>query len=78
MQLSTLKSLMTKRYCNRYVWPSAWGPTYRNSYAICIATAGCSIAMCYIFRLHLAQLNRQLEEEEREKGIPEKGFRYLL
>ncbi|KAL1937734.1 hypothetical protein VTO73DRAFT_12887 [Trametes versicolor] len=61
-----------------YVWPSAWGPTYRNSYAICIATAGCAIVMCYIFKLHLAHLNRLLDKEEEEKGVKEKGFRYLI
>ncbi|KAI0772059.1 MFS general substrate transporter [Trametes elegans] len=61
-----------------YVWPTPWGPTYRYSYAICIATAGCSIVMCYIFKLHLAHLNRLLDKEEEEKGVEEKGFRYLL
>ncbi|KAI1786687.1 MFS general substrate transporter [Ganoderma leucocontextum] len=61
-----------------YVWPTEWGPTYRNSYAICISCAGCMIVMCYIFKLHLAHLNRELEREEAEKGIEEKGFRYLL
>ncbi|TFY60003.1 hypothetical protein EVJ58_g5425 [Rhodofomes roseus] len=61
-----------------YVWPSSWGPTYRNSYAICIATCGCAIVMSYIFKLHLESLNRQMDKEEREKGITEKGFRYLI
>ncbi|TBU48995.1 MFS general substrate transporter [Dichomitus squalens] len=61
-----------------YVWPSAWGPTYRNSYAICISTAGCTIVMCYIFKLHLAYLNRALDGDEAEKGVKKKGFRYLL
>ena len=80
---SPIYTLSVNAHCwhlplHRYVWPSAWGPTYRNSYAICIATAGCSITMCYIFRLHLAYLNRQLDREEQEKGVVEKGFRYLL
>ncbi|KZT72522.1 MFS general substrate transporter [Daedalea quercina L-15889] len=61
-----------------YVWPSNWGPTYRNSYAICIATSGWAIVMSYIFKLHLESLNRQMEEEERERGVTEKGFRYLI
>ncbi|EJF62792.1 sugar transporter [Dichomitus squalens] len=61
-----------------YVWPSAWGPTYRKSYAICISTAGCMIVMCYVFKLHLARLNRELDGEEAEKGVKERGFRYLL
>ncbi|KAF8897491.1 MFS general substrate transporter [Infundibulicybe gibba] len=61
-----------------YVWPSSWGPTYRNSYGICIATSGCAIVMCWIFRMHLASLNRKLDKEEEEKGVKEKGFRYML
>ncbi|KAL7282267.1 MFS general substrate transporter [Trametes coccinea BRFM310] len=61
-----------------YVWPSAWGPTYRNSYAICIATAGWAIVMCWVFRVHLGRLNAELDRAEREKGVKVKGFRYLL
>ena len=61
----------------RYIWPTEWGPTYRNSYAICISTASCTIAMCYIFRQNLVYLNQKLDEEERG-GVEEKGFRYLL
>ncbi|EPT03628.1 hypothetical protein FOMPIDRAFT_86900 [Fomitopsis schrenkii] len=60
-----------------YVWPSSWGPTYRYSYAICIATSGWAIVMCYIFKRHLESLNRQMAEEERRKGVTEEGFRYL-
>ncbi len=65
-------------YADRYVWPSEWGPTYRNSYAICIATGGVTIVMLYVFKLHLLQLNTQLDKEEEEKGIREKGFRFLV
>ncbi|EMD40846.1 hypothetical protein CERSUDRAFT_131167 [Gelatoporia subvermispora B] len=61
-----------------YVWPTNWGPTYRNSYAICIATSGCAIIMCYVFKLHLQYLNRKLDEEEASRGVKEKGFRYLV
>jgi sugar phosphate permease len=61
-----------------YVWQSNWGPTYRYSYGICLAASSISIAMCWVFRQHLKTLNKKLEEEEREKGIKEKGFRYLL
>ncbi|KAI1786688.1 MFS general substrate transporter [Ganoderma leucocontextum] len=60
-----------------YVWPRPWGPTYRKSYAICIATAGCTIVMCYIFKLHLEHLNQELDKEEAQKGMKGKGFRYL-
>lgn len=61
-----------------YVWPSNWGPTYRYSYAICIATSGWAIVMCYIFKLHLESLNRKMDKEEEERGVKEKGFRYLI
>ncbi|KAH7887797.1 MFS general substrate transporter [Phlebopus sp. FC_14] len=61
-----------------YVWPSNWGPTYRYSYGICIACSGTAIAMCWVFRQHLKELNRKMEEEEQNKGITEKGFRYIL
>ncbi|EKM59844.1 uncharacterized protein PHACADRAFT_158253 [Phanerochaete carnosa HHB-10118-sp] len=47
-----------------YVWPSAWGPSYRSSYAICIATNGLAIVMCFVFKRHLETLNRRAEECE--------------
>lgn len=59
-----------------YVWPSNWGPTYRYSYAICIATNGFCIVICYIFKRHLEHMNRKFEREEEEEGRP-KGFRYI-
>ncbi|PFH46169.1 hypothetical protein AMATHDRAFT_77797 [Amanita thiersii Skay4041] len=61
-----------------YVWPKPWGPTYRNSYAICIATSGLSIVMCWLFKLHLMRENEKLEREEEERGAGKKGFRYIL
>ncbi|KAJ6614291.1 hypothetical protein B0H10DRAFT_2045585 [Mycena sp. CBHHK59/15] len=62
----------------RYVWPSAWGPTYRNSYAICIACSGTTIVMCLLFRANLISENRKLDREEEEQGVKTKGFRYML
>lgn len=59
-----------------YVWPSMWGPTYSNSYAICIATNGFCIVLCYIFKLHLTSLNKTAERKEEEEGRPA-GFRYF-
>ena len=59
-----------------YVWPTAWGPSYRNSYAICISTNGLCIIMCYVFKRHLESLNKKAEEREQEQGLPE-GFRYI-
>ncbi|KAF8076334.1 sugar transporter [Lyophyllum atratum] len=46
-----------------YVWPSSWGPTYSNSYAICILATMVTGGMCFAFRRHLALLN--LEGERR-------------
>jgi len=61
-----------------YVWPTAWGPTYRNSYAICISCQCLAIFMCWIFRRHLQHLNKELEQKERERGQTKPGFRYLV
>ncbi|KAF6762661.1 sugar transporter [Ephemerocybe angulata] len=61
-----------------YVWPTAWGPTYRYSYGICIATSGLAIAMCFVFKLHLQSLNRKAEAEEKANGAEKQGFRYIL
>ena len=60
-----------------YIWPKTWGPSYRYSYGICIATTGLSIVMALAFRAHLKALNEKAEMEERERGLP-KGYRYLL
>ncbi|KAA1466512.1 MFS general substrate transporter [Dentipellis sp. KUC8613] len=60
-----------------YVWPKNWGPSYSNSYAICISTNGLCIIMCFVFRQALARENRKLAEKEQAEGKP-KGFRYLL
>ena len=60
-----------------YMWPKTWGPTYRYSYGICIATSVLAIVMILGFRTHLKALNEKAEKEEREKGLP-KGYRYLL
>lgn len=63
----------------RYVWPKQlWGPTYINSYAICIASSGTAIIMCLVFRMHLRTLNRKLDQEEESRGVTERGFRYIL
>ncbi|KAJ8522085.1 hypothetical protein ONZ45_g1303 [Pleurotus djamor] len=60
-----------------YAWPTAWAPAYRASFGICAVTAGCTIIMCWVFRLHLASLNKKMEEDEKIKGLP-RGFRYML
>ena len=60
-----------------YIWPKAWGESYRYSYAICIAMNGLAIVMILVFRAHLRSLNEKAEKEEQERGLP-KGYRYLL
>ncbi|KAG2077464.1 MFS general substrate transporter [Suillus decipiens] len=60
-----------------YIWPSSWGPSYVNSYFICILTSVISIVMCWAFRRHLSRCNEAAEAEEHALGLP-KGFRYLL
>ncbi|KAF8515444.1 MFS general substrate transporter [Gautieria morchelliformis] len=59
-----------------YVWSISWGPTYRNSYGICISMAGLLIIMCFIFRQHLIHLNRKLDRVEETTGR-RIGFRYV-
>ncbi|KAH7928175.1 MFS general substrate transporter [Leucogyrophana mollusca] len=64
-----------------YVWPSGWGPTYRYSFAICMATAALFIGMCWVMSLHLASLNRKMDTEEqaaRENGEATSKRRYLV
>jgi hypothetical protein len=34
--------------------------------------------MAWVFKQHLISLNKKLDREEQEKGVKEKGFRYLL
>ncbi|KAG1776637.1 MFS general substrate transporter [Suillus placidus] len=60
-----------------YFWPSSWGPSYVNSYLICIFASVVSIAMCWVFRVHLSRCNETAEAEEQVLGLPE-GFRYLI
>ncbi|KAL0950041.1 hypothetical protein HGRIS_010049 [Hohenbuehelia grisea] len=60
-----------------YVWPPGWGPSYQYSYAICISTNGLGIIMCFIFRHHLAFLNRRAEEIDESSGS-RKLAKYIL
>ncbi|KAG2110524.1 MFS general substrate transporter [Suillus discolor] len=60
-----------------YFWPSSWGPSYVNSYLICILASVVSIAMFWVFREHLSRCNKAAQAEEQVLGLPE-GFRYLL
>jgi len=61
-----------------YIWPSSWGPTYVNSYAICVLTSVVCVGMCFAFRRHLLFLNMGAERREAQRGQIQKGFRYLL
>ncbi|KAJ7228704.1 MFS general substrate transporter [Mycena pura] len=60
-----------------YIWPSAWGPSYRASYSICIFASALGILLCFVFRQHLAFLNAEAERKEAVRDEP-KGYRYLL
>lgn len=55
-----------------------WGPTYNNSYYICISVFALSIVMNWIFRRYLIALNKKMEKAEEEKGADTRGFRYLI
>lgn len=60
-----------------YVWPKSWGPSYSNSYAICIGSGALCIIMSWIFRQHLMRLNQESEAKKIEGGLS-KDFTYLL
>ncbi|KAG2366175.1 hypothetical protein BDR07DRAFT_1470185 [Suillus spraguei] len=60
-----------------YFWSPSWGPSYVNSYLICMLTSTVSIAMCWALRRHLSWCNEAAEAEEHALGLP-KGFGYLL
>ena len=55
-----------------YVWPSVWGPAYRNSYAITLSCFGLGIVMTFIFREYLRQENLRFAVEE-QKAIAQSG-----
>ncbi|KAF7352833.1 MFS general substrate transporter [Mycena venus] len=61
-----------------YVWGSNWGPSYKNSYAICIACSGTTVVLALIFRQSLVHANKKLEAEEEAQGVKTPGFRYIL
>ncbi|KIP07690.1 hypothetical protein PHLGIDRAFT_70570 [Phlebiopsis gigantea 11061_1 CR5-6] len=46
-----------------YVWPSTWGSSYTNSYAICISTGGFSILILAVMKVHLESVNRKMDKE---------------
>jgi MFS family permease len=58
-----------------YVWPAAWGPTYRKSYGITIAMFGVGIAMTFVFAQYLKSLNRRLDNGE-DLGFGIKGVNH--
>ncbi|KAG0708666.1 major facilitator superfamily domain-containing protein [Suillus ampliporus] len=63
-----------------FVWPPNWGPTYRYSFAVCLAALGVSTAMFGVMHLYLKHLNKQIERNEQDaKEIQDPiGFRYLV
>ena len=60
-----------------YIFPKAWGESYRYSFAICAATNVLAVVMILGFRAHLKALNEKAEREEQDKDLPG-GYRYLL
>lgn len=62
----------------RYVWQPVWGPTFRNSFVICIMAAASAISMSYILKLRLTAMNKKLRREEVARGDTIQGFRYLI
>ncbi|KIJ55137.1 hypothetical protein M422DRAFT_152356 [Sphaerobolus stellatus SS14] len=64
-----------------YIFPTKWGPTYRNSFAICAAAFGLNIVMSFIMRQYLLRENRRMEREEAHLELKTeskvKSFRYL-
>ncbi|KAG1770228.1 MFS general substrate transporter [Suillus occidentalis] len=76
--IALINSLATSGFISSsYFWPSSWGPSYVNSYLICIFATVVSVAMLWVFRRHLSRCNEAAEAEEQVLGLPE-GFRYLL
>ncbi|KAI6119369.1 MFS general substrate transporter [Pisolithus croceorrhizus] len=71
---NTLSSI--SNIASPYVWPAAWGPSYVNSFLICILTGTISLFMLWVYRLHLINLNKEAETNERALGLPT-GFRYI-
>jgi hypothetical protein len=68
---------------HRYAWPSNWGPTYRYSYAVCIAALGVSTGMFGMMHIYLKRLNERMERMELDakdnEGLQDPvGFRYLV
>ncbi|KAF8075812.1 MFS general substrate transporter [Lyophyllum atratum] len=61
-----------------YIFPKNWGPSYRNSFGISLGASALVIIMCFIFKLHLASLNRKAQAEEDARGQKEPGYRYIL
>ncbi|KIK49030.1 hypothetical protein CY34DRAFT_70349, partial [Suillus luteus UH-Slu-Lm8-n1] len=76
--IALINTLATSGFISSsYFWPSSWGPSYVNSYLVCILTNVVSIAMLWVFKGHLSRCNDAAEAEEQALGLPE-GFRYLL
>ncbi|KAF8587872.1 MFS general substrate transporter [Ramaria rubella] len=68
-----------------YIFPAMWGPSYKNSFAICTAAYGVNIIMCLFLRQYLVRENQRLAQEETinmqgKEGTADKKikpFRYL-
>lgn len=47
-----------------YIFPSAWGPTYKKSYGICILCFVLTIVGVLFHRWNLCSLNRKLDKQD--------------
>ncbi|KAH0828657.1 major facilitator superfamily domain-containing protein [Lanmaoa asiatica] len=64
-----------------YAFPAAWGPSYRKSFGICIATGVTHILLCYVMHRHLVSENKKFERAEEEAartGRKSSSFRYIV
>ncbi|KAG2113222.1 MFS general substrate transporter [Suillus clintonianus] len=59
-----------------YVWQSHWGPTYRYSYAVCIAAIGVSTGIGGGMYMYLKRLNEQ--NAWKQDGDDNESFKYLV
>ncbi|KAL4069102.1 MFS general substrate transporter [Scleroderma citrinum] len=59
-----------------YIWVASWGPSYSKSYLICVFAAMTTIMMLWVYRIHLIELNKNAEMNERTLGLTA-GFRYI-
>jgi cytochrome oxidase assembly protein ShyY1 len=53
----------------RYIFPTAWGPSYANSSAILGVSAAFGIIILALLRWYLVRLNRKMDEAAAESHL---------